>query len=207
MTPQAITLAVLISGGGTTLQNLIDRIADGRLDERIGVVIASKADVYGVERARAAGLTTIVVSRKTYPSAEAFSGHLFAECESAGVDLVCLAGWLQLLRVPPAWDGRVMNLHPALLPKYGGRGMYGRHVHAAVLAAGESESGCTVHFVNNEYDAGPIILRKRCPVLADDTPDTLAGRVFGVECEAYPEAIAAYAAGRVRLEEGRVAWR
>ena len=200
-------MAVLLSGGGTTLQNLIDRIADGRLKARIGVVIASKADVYGVERAKVAGLPVRVIVRKEFASADAFSDRIFAECETAGVDLVCLAGWLQLLQVPAVWDGRVMNIHPALLPKYGGRGMYGRHVHAAVLAAGDAVSGCTVHFVNNEYDSGPMILQKTCPVITGDTPETLAHRVFDVECEAYPEAIAAHAAGRVRLANGQAIWR
>ena len=204
---EAITLAVLVSGGGTTLQNLIDRITAGTLNARIGVVISSRPDVYGVERAKAAGLPVRVVIRKEFASAEAFSDQIFAECQAAGVDLVCLAGWLQLLHVQPAWEGRVMNIHPALLPKYGGRGMYGRHVHTAVLAAGETESGCTVHFVNNEYDAGPVILKKTCPVIAEDTPESLAARVFGVECDAYPAAIAAYAQGRVRLADGRAVWR
>lgn len=199
-----LNLAVLISGSGTTLQNLIDRIADGRLNARVGLVISSRPDVLGVERARAAGLAVKVISRKEFKTVQEFSDRIFAECEATSVGLVCLAGWLQLLQVPSAWEGRVVNIHPALLPKYGGRGMYGRHVHAAVLAAGERESGCTVHFVNNEYDAGPVILRRTCRVLAGDSPESLAARVFQAECEAYPEAIAAYAAGRVRLVDGVV---
>ncbi|MDB5325464.1 MAG: phosphoribosylglycinamide formyltransferase [Phycisphaerales bacterium] len=202
-----ITLAVLVSGGGTTLQNLIDRIATGELNARIGVVIASKPGIYGIDRATTAGLPIITVVRKEFPSAEAFSERIFAECEAAGADLVVLAGWLQLLQVPAKWDGRVMNIHPALLPKYGGRGMFGRHVHAAVLAAGETVSGCTVHFVNNEYDAGAMILQKTCVVDATETPEQLAHRVFECECAAYPEAIAAYAQGRVRLVGGRTVWR
>lgn len=201
-----IALAVLLSGGGTTLQNLIDRIADGRLNARIALVISSKPDVKGIDRAKAACLPVKVISRKEFASTEAFSDQIFADCQAAGADLVCLAGWLQLLHVVPAWEGRVMNIHPSLLPKFGGKGMFGHHVHAAVISAGEAESGCTVHFVNNEYDAGPMILQKRCPVQPGDTPDDLAHRVFECECEAFPEAINAYASGRVRLVDGRATW-
>ena len=202
--PDAITLAVLLSGGGTTLQNLIDRIADGRLNARIGVVIASRPDAFGLERARTAGLPAYVVARREFADVAAFSGRIFELCRQHGATLVCLAGWLQLLDVPEHWTGRVINIHPALLPKFGGRGMYGRHVHAAVITAGEHESGCTVHFVNNEYDAGPVILKQTCVVAADDTPDSLASRVFGLECEAYPEAIELIASGRVRLQGNHV---
>ena len=130
-----------------------------------------------------------MASRGAFADVAAFSEHVFEVCDAAGVDLVCLAGWLQLLQIPPRWAGRGLNIHPALLPKFGGQGMYGRRVHEAVLAAGERESGCTVHVVTDAYDAGPIVLQRRCPVLPGDTPDTLAARVFAQECEAYPEAI------------------
>ena len=183
-------LAVLISGGGTTLANLIARTADGTLDATIEVVIASRPGVGGIDKATAAGLPTYVAARAAFADVAAFSDHVFSVCEAAEVDLVCLAGWLSLLKIPPDWTGRVLNIHPALLPKYGGQGMYGRRVHEAVLAAGEAESGCTVHVVTDEYDAGPVVVQRRCPVLPGDTADTLAQRVFEQECTAYPEAIA-----------------
>jgi phosphoribosylglycinamide formyltransferase 1 len=145
-----------------------------------------------------------VVSRKEFDSIEAFSDRIFSICEQAGAEMVCLGGWLSLLRIPEQWIGRVLNIHPALLPKFGGKGMWGHHVHEAVLAAGEKTSGCTVHFVNNEYDAGPIILQRTCPVLADDTPDTLAARVFEEEKRAYPDAIDLVRTGRVRLVGQRI---
>ena len=202
-----IKLAVLISGSGTTLQNLIDRIAEKRLTDQIMLVVASKADVFGLKRAERAKLPSVVMSRKDFADVESFSDKVFAECEAAGVDLVCLGGWLQLLRIPAGWEGRVLNIHPSLLPKYGGKGMYGKAVHEAVLAAKDKASGCTVHFVNNDFDAGPIILQTRCQVRVGDTPETLADRVFSGECDAYPKAITAYANGDVRLENGDVVWK
>jgi phosphoribosylglycinamide formyltransferase 1 len=177
-----IQLVVLISGGGTTLQNLIDRIADGLLAARIAGVVSSRADALGIERARKVGLPTVVVEKGNPERVwEAIRGFT--------PDLVCLAGWLNLLPIPDDFHHRVLNIHPALLPAFGGKGMYGRRVHEAVLAAGIRESGCTVHFADNSYDTGPILVQKRVPVLASDTPDTLAARVFAAECAAYPEAI------------------
>ena len=120
------------------------------------------------------------------------------------IDLVCLAGYLRWLKIEPRYRGRVMNIHPALLPKFGGPGMYGHHVHRAVLAAGETESGCTVHFVDEEYDHGPVILQRTCPVLPDDDPDSLAARVFEQECKAYPEAVELFAQRRLRIVGERV---
>jgi len=197
-------LAVLISGGGTTLQNFLDRIADGRLDAHVVQVISSKAEAYGLERARRAGVPAAVVSRKDCGSLEAFSDRLFDLCRQARADVVCLAGFLQLVRIPADYSLRVLNVHPALIPAFCGKGYYGRHVHEAVLAAGVKISGCTVHFADNEYDHGPIICQRAVPVRDDDTVDTLAARVFEQECEAYPEAIALLAAGRLRVEGRRV---
>lgn len=194
-----IKLAVLISGGGTTLQNLIDVIARGELAATIEIVIASRPGLGGIARAEAAGLPVYVATRKAFDSVESFSDHIFSACEAAEVDLVCLGGWLQLLRIPQAWLGRVMNIHPSLLPDFGGKGMFGHHVHAAVLAAGRTESGCTVHFVNNAYDAGPVISQDRCPVLPNDTAETLAARVFKLEKKAYPRAITRYHRGDISM--------
>jgi phosphoribosylglycinamide formyltransferase-1 len=199
-----IRLAVLISGGGTTLQNLIDRTADGRLRARIAVVVSSHPEAFGLERARRAGLPTAVVTRREAGGREGLSARTFAACRDAGADLVCLAGYLQLLPIPPDFANRVLNIHPALLPAFGGPGMYGRRVHEAVLAYGAKVSGCTVHFADNEYDHGPVVLQRPVPVREDDTPESLAARVFAAECEAYPEAIALFASGRLRVEGRRV---
>ena len=131
-------------------------------------------------------------------SREEFSRRIFDHCRAAGADLVCLAGFLQLLQIPDDFLGRVLNIHPALIPAFSGKGFHGRHVHEAALEAGVKVSGCTVHFADNEYDHGPIVLQRVVPVLDDDTPETLAARVFEQECEAYPEAIRLFAQGRLR---------
>jgi formyltetrahydrofolate-dependent phosphoribosylglycinamide formyltransferase len=200
----AIRLAVFLSGSGTTLQNFIDRIADGRLRARITVVVSSKADVLGLERAKKAGIPTAIVERKKCASVEEFSEKLFGHCRQAEAELVCMAGFLQLIRVPEDFIGRVMNIHPALIPAFCGKGFYGHHVHEAAIGSGVKVSGCTVHFADNEYDHGPIILQRTVPVLDDDTPDSLAGRVFEQECEAYPEAIRLFAEKKLRIEGRRV---
>ena len=194
-------LGVLISGGGRTLLNLHDCIRKATLSASIDVVVSSRGDAPGVERSRAAGLSPVVIERKRY-SQDEFQRRITQAV--AGVDLVCMAGFLSLWRIPDALLGRVINIHPALLPEFGGRGMYGHHVHEAVLAAGRTESGCTVHFCDNEYDHGPIILQRKVPVLPGDTPSTLAARVFEQECIALPEAVRLIAEGRVRLERGAV---
>ena len=206
MTPSTpIRLAVLLSGGGTTLQNLLDRIADGRLPAKVVVVVSSRTDAYGLERARRTGISSIVVERKEAGTLEAFSDRIFAACRAGRAQLVCLAGFLQLIRVPDDFLGRVMNIHPALIPAFSGKGYYGHRVHEAVLAYGAKVSGCTVHFADNEYDHGPIILQRTVPVLDDDTPQTLAARVFEQECEAYPQAIRLFAEGCLRID-GRHVW-
>jgi formyltetrahydrofolate-dependent phosphoribosylglycinamide formyltransferase len=193
-----IRLAVLISGGGTTLQNLVERIAGGSLNAEIALVISSSSKAFGVERARAAGLTVEVIRREDFESVSAFSDAIFSRCRAAGVELVTLGGFLKLLKVPADFAGRVMNIHPALLPAFGGKGMYGHHVHEAVLASGARVTGCTVHFVDDQFDHGPVILQRTVPVLDDDTPESLAARVFEQECEMYPEAIRLFAASRRR---------
>ena len=199
-----LPIAVLLSGGGTTLQNLIDRIQDRSLPAQIVQVIANKPGVLGIERARKAALPVEVVERKTFSSTEAFSESIFKLCRAARAQLVCLAGFLQLLRIPEDFIHRVMNIHPSLLPAFGGKGMFGHHVHEAVLAYGAKVSGCTVHFADNEFDHGPVVLQRTTPVHDDDTPDTLAARVFEQECIAYPEAIRMLAEGRVTIEGRRV---
>jgi phosphoribosylglycinamide formyltransferase-1 len=199
----SLPIAVLLSGSGRTLQNFIDRIAAGTLPVRITQVISSRRDVAGIERARKAGLPVEVVERKAFPSVEAFSERTFALCRSSGAELVVLAGYLQLLRIPDDYRFRVVNIHPALLPAFGGKGMYGHHVHEAVLKYGAKVSGCTVHFVDDQYDHGPVIAQSAVAVADDDTPDTLADRVFATECELYPRMVGAIAEGRVTVE-GRI---
>jgi phosphoribosylglycinamide formyltransferase 1 len=199
-----LPIAVLLSGSGTTLQNLIDAKSSGALPVQIAQVIAGKPDVMGIERAQRAGLPVDVIVRQSFASSQAYSERLFDQCRRAGVKLVCLAGFLQLLRIPEDFTHCVMNIHPALLPAFGGKGMYGRHVHEAVLAYGAKISGCTVHFADNEFDHGPVILQRAAPVLDDDTPDRLAARVFEQERLAYPEAIRLFAEDRLRVEGRRV---
>ena len=203
MVTSPIRLGVLISGGGRTLLNICDEIDAGRLDAQVVVVIASRP-CKGIERARSRGLDVQLVPYKQMPNTETYSARIVEILDAAGVELVVQGGFLSLWHIPPQYEGKVMNIHPALLPKHGGRGMWGHHVHEAVLASGESESGCTVHFVTNEYDAGPVILQKSVPVLAGDDADALADRVFEAECVAYPQAIRLFADGRLTLDNGRV---
>jgi len=186
-----LRLAILLSGSGRTLENLLEWIAAERLAATVEVVIASRGDVRGVEVARRAGVTTHVLPQGTHSTAE-WSAEIFAACRAAKADLVVMAGFLKLVEIPADFAGRVINIHPALLPAFGGKGFHGMHVHRAVLARGCTVSGCTVHLVDNEYDHGRIILQKTVPVLPDDTPESLAARVFAVECQALPEAIARF---------------
>jgi len=139
-----------------------------------------------------------------FSNAEEFSRPIFKLIDESNVDLICLAGWLCMLKIPPRYENRVMNIHPALLPSFGGAGMYGRKVHEAVLAHGCKISGCTVHFVDEKYDNGPIILQRACHVLENDTPETLAHRVFEEEKIAYPQAIRLYQQGRLKIAGRRV---
>lgn len=178
-------IAILISGGGRTALNIHTALSQGDLDADVAVVVAHREDAEGVARCRAAGLRVAVI-----PPGEQFAERIDSVLDAAAVDLVCLAGYLRRFRVGERWKGRVLNIHPALLPEFGGHGMYGLRVHQAVLAAGRTESGCTVHEVDEEYDRGRIILARRCPVMAGDTPESLAARVFAEECIAYPQAIA-----------------
>ena len=201
---RSIRLAVLISGSGTTLQNLLDEIAAGRLNAKIAVVVASRPGLVGTERAVKAGVPSAVVNRKEFGSVADFSREVFRHIDAAQTDLVCLAGWLCLLDLPERYAHKAMNIHPALLPSFGGKGMYGAKVHEAVIDHGCKVSGCSVHFVDSTYDTGPIILQRTCPVLDDDTPQALAHRVFEEEKIAYPEAIRLFQEGRLRVEGRRV---
>lgn len=199
-----IKLGVLISGGGTTLQNFLDRIESGELEASVEVVISSSRKACGLERAKKRDIPAHVVRRKDFETVKEFSRANFDIFDRHGVELVCLAGYLKLLRIPREYEGRVMNIHPALIPSFCGDGFYGRAVHQAVIDYGAKVSGCTVHFVNNEYDAGPVIAQRTCPVLPGDDADALAARVFHEECIAYPEAIRLFAEGRLKIDGRRV---
>lgn len=199
-----LQLAVLVSGGGTTLQNLSDVIAAGQLNAQIKLVIGSRAGLGGLQRAADAKIMNFVVDRRQFEDVARFSKQVFSLCEDAGVDLVCLGGWLSLLDVPPAFVGKTINIHPALLPSFGGKGMFGHHVHEAVLTHGCKVSGCTVHFVDNAYDSGPIIIQRTCVVGDNDTPQSLAARVFEEEKIAYPEAIRLFSEKKLKIEGRRV---
>lgn len=200
----AFRIAVLISGGGTTLRNLIERIHAGRLRVEIALVVSSCADAQGLRFAHDAGIPTAVFDRKQFASQEEYSQGVFGCCRDAKAELIVMGGFLKRLTIPDDYVNRVTNIHPALIPAFCGQGFYGHRVHEALLEYGAKLSGCTVHFADNQYDHGPVILQRAVPVLDDDTPDTLAARVFEAECEAYPEAIQLIADGRVRIEGRRV---
>jgi phosphoribosylglycinamide formyltransferase-1 len=182
VTPTPAGLLVLLSGTGRTLLNLCGAIERGELDARVNLVVGSGPCV-GLERARERGLGTRVVP------GDIPSDRLDELARECGAGWVVLAGYLRLVRIPERLRGRVVNIHPALLPEFGGAGMYGPRVHRAVLAAGRAESGCTVHLCDERFDTGPIVLQERCAVLPGDTPETLAARVFERECVAYPKAL------------------
>ncbi len=200
-----VSVAILLSGGGTTLQNLIDRIADGTLNAEIAVVVSSRKRAGGLERARRVGIETACVPSRDYGKNWSAMGEaVYDVIDVYNPDLVALAGYMCYIPVAAKYEGRMINIHPALLPGFGGQGFYGRHVHEAVLQAGVKVSGCTVHFADNRYDCGPIIVQKSVPVLEDDTPEALAARVFEQECIAYPEAIGLFGQGRLVIEGRRV---
>lgn len=194
-----LTLGALISGGGRTVENILDEIEAGRLDARVACCIASR-ECSGVQRLARRGLDVQIISYRQQSSIEEYSAAIARSLDAVGVELVVQAGFLSLWQIPQQYAGRVMNIHPALLPSFGGRGMYGHHVHEAVLARGCKVSGCTVHFVTNEYDAGPIIVQHAVPVEEGDDADSLAARVFTAECRAYPEAISLFAQARLKID-------
>jgi phosphoribosylglycinamide formyltransferase 1 len=202
---KTLRLGILLSGGGRTLENLITEISADHLAAEVAMVIASRPAIRGIEVGKNAGVPTHLVRPRDFPNVNAYSAAMCKLLDETRVDLVCLAGFLSYWIVPEQYLGRVMNIHPALLPAFGGKGMYGHHVHEAVLARGCKVSGCTVHFVNNAYDEGPIILQRTAPVYAEDTADDLAARVFVEECIAFPEAIRLFAEGRLKVEGVRVA--
>ena len=199
-----VNIAILLSGSGRTLQNFIDLIGKKKLDAKIQVVISSKKNAFGLDRAKKHGIDKHLVPRKDYKSSEDFSSAVNDIFKKYSIDLIIMAGLLHLYRIPPEYKNKVMNIHPALLPDFGGQGYYTDRVHQAVLDAKAKFSGCTVHFADNVYDRGPIILQKKIPVLPDDTPHTLANRVFEQELIVYPEAIQLFAENRLKIENNKV---
>lgn len=199
-----LRIAVLLSGSGRTLENFIRLSRAGELDIEIPIVISSRAEVRGVEIAREAGIETHVVTRREAPDPATLSARVRKLLAPHAVDLIVLAGFLRQLEVLDEWRGKILNIHPSLLPLFGGKGMFGHHVHQAVLDSGMKVSGCSVHIVTEEYDAGPIVAQRCVPVLPGDTAETLGARVFEAECILYPEALRLFAAGRVRLVDQRV---
>lgn len=198
-----VRLAVCVSGGGTTLQNLIDLIGAGALKAEVVRVVASRPKIGAIPRAEAAGIPLTVASRGGQSLAE-FSRAVFDPIRQNWADLVVLGGFLSLVEIPPDYRGKVINVHPSLIPAFSGKGYHGSAVHKAAIETGVKVSGCTVHFADDAYDTGPIILQRTVPVLDDDTPETLAARVFDAECRALPEAIALYSDGRLKVEGRRV---
>jgi phosphoribosylglycinamide formyltransferase-1 len=184
-------LAVFVSGSGSNLQSLIDSAKKGELAAEVVLVVSNKKKAYGLERARQAGIETFVCRVKDFSSKEEAESKLVEILKIKQVEYIALAGYLRLLpdSIVTGYRGRITNIHPALLPKYGGKGMYGHFVHEAVLAAGDAESGATVHLVDEIYDHGKILMQERVPVKPGDTPETLAARVLKVEHRIYPKAL------------------
>jgi len=197
-------LGVLISGSGRTLANLLAVIRRGALDAEVVIVVSSMPGVRGLEIAAAAGIPNRVVQRAEYPDLAAYSRAMYDALEPPAPDLVVMAGFLRKMLILPGWEGRILNIHPALLPDAAayaaGKGKYGDRVHAAVLERGDAVSGATVHVVTDTYDDGPPLLRTEVPVQPGDTPQSLAARVFVAECELYPTAIRQYMATHPELK-------
>jgi len=201
-----LNIAVCGSGRGSNFKSVLDAIASGRLRYcRIVIVFSNNADAGIFEHARRQGIPVLHWSRKMYATDDAYSAAMLAALREARADLIVLAGYMKFLPAPiiAAFKHRILNIHPALLPSFGGTGMYGLHVHRAVLAAHEPLTGATVHIVDEEYDHGPIVIQRTVPVLASDSPESLAARVLEMEHYILPEAIRLIAEGRITVEPGR----
>jgi len=189
-------LAFFISGTGGNALNLVRACREGRVPGEPVFGLASTAKAGGIPPLEAEGLPVAVVVRKDYDSDEAFSEACYRAAEAAGAEVICLCGWLKKLTVPARWEGRILNIHPGLLPQYGGPGMYGMHVHRAVVAAGERQSGATVHLVDGEYDHGRLLAQQRVELLPGDSPEDVQKRVYTAEMELFPRALATYLSER-----------
>ncbi len=203
--PPTLKIAILFSGGGTTLQNLIDATRDGRLPGvEVALAVGSRETAGGIARCERAGVPCVVVPKRDFPDPVAHTREVFRHLDPEKIGLVCLAGWMSRLVLTEPWlSKRVMNVHPSLLPAFGGPGMYGRRVHEAVLARGCKVTGCTVHYVNNEVDGGEIIAQRPIAVQPDDTADTLAARVQSDERETYLQSVQAHSLKHLRYQPSR----
>jgi phosphoribosylglycinamide formyltransferase-1 len=197
-----LRIAVLLSGSGTSLENLFEHI-DAGLPAEIVCVVSSKKNAFGLQRAEQREIPAVAVARREHPDVRSFNDALHEVLARFEPDLVCLLGFLSPFELRDRYEGRALNVHPALIPAFSGRGFYGHHVHEAVLEKGVKLTGATVHFASEGYDEGPILLQGTVTVLDDDTPKSLAARVQTLERELLPEAIRLIAAGRVRIENGR----
>ncbi|OGU43705.1 MAG: phosphoribosylglycinamide formyltransferase [Ignavibacteria bacterium RIFCSPLOWO2_02_FULL_55_14] len=202
-----MNIAVFASGGGSNFQAILDAIRLGALPARACLLLSNLSDAGALNLARERGVPTLYCSRKHYASDQTFADAMLSSLRSSGADFIALAGYLKRVPTPvvAAFRDRISNIHPALLPSFGGHGMFGHHVHEAVIASGAKVSGATVHLVDEEYDRGPIVAQRCVPVLPNDTPDTLAERVLVIEHELYPMTLKAFSEGRVRID-GRRAW-
>ena len=198
-----LRLGVLISGQGTSLENLFDRIEAGEVPAEVAVVVSSKAGAGGLARAERRGVPAVAVPRREHRDVDVFNDLLHVELEKHGVEFVVCLGFLSPFQLRGKFEGKALNVHPALIPAFSGPGMYGHHVYEAVFAKGVKVTGATVHFVDEEYDHGPILLQQAVPVAEDDTADSLSARVQAAERELVPEAIRLVAEGRVTIENGR----
>lgn len=201
-----LKLGVLVSGGGTNLQAVIDSIEHGKIRGEVRVVISSNPKAYALKRAQRYGIPGIYIGRRDFTTREGYEGEMIKVLKGYGVELVLLAGFMTVLSpgFVSEFRNRIMNIHPALIPAFCGKGFYGRRVHEAVLEYGVKVTGATVHFVDEGTDTGPIILQEAVPVLDDDTVDSLAERVLKVEHRLYPEAVRLYSEGRLKIEGRRV---
>jgi phosphoribosylglycinamide formyltransferase-1 len=199
-TERPLRVAVLLSGNGTSLENLLEHIDSGALRAEVVLVIASKEKAYGLERARRRGIPAVAVPRVRDPDVRQFNDRLHAVLDEHDVDLVALLGFLSLFELRGKYEGRTLNVHPALIPAFCGKGFYGRRVHEAVLEAGVKLTGATVHFSDEQYDHGQIILQEAVPVLEGDTIETLSARVMACERRLVPRAIQLFAEGRIQIE-------
>jgi len=203
---QTARLVVLASGGGRSLENLQKEILAGRLRAEIVQVIVSKAGIGAQERAARLGLPCRVIGKQSHLRSADRDEALLTCFDQAKPTLILMAGWLQLLPIPERYEGRVLNIHPSLLPAYGGRGYYGEHVHAAVARDARRISGCTIHFASQAYDEGPVLLQEAVLLAEGAEPEAIATAVFEAECRAYPAAVRAVLSGHARWQQGRVRW-
>jgi formyltetrahydrofolate-dependent phosphoribosylglycinamide formyltransferase len=200
MSDTTLHIAVLLSGSGTSLENLLEKIDAGEVPGEVRVVIGSKTKAFGLERARRRGIPAVAIPRKQHPDVGEFNDAIHAELEKYDIDLVLLLGFLSPFETRGRFEGRTMNVHPALIPSFCGKGYYGHRVHEEVIESGVKLTGATVHFVDAEYDHGPIILQEAVEVRDDDTPESLAERVQAVERRLVPEAVRLFAESKLTIE-------